>query len=215
MASEAFTTTAGMEVYTMDVSELCNVYNTAYYLFLDRKEISVGSVMDRIKEGTYHFPCSTIPLTLIRSDRLNKYYFVSVIKEYLENISRVIMHFKDKSNLNLGSSDVEAGSSHSMFDKIDNIMCVTPFLVTLCESRRGSALMIQNWGDIFAAQYDGVRIEYTCNPSYVTIGPSGCMLQEDVAPVPNANEHMFLEKHKKYYAYMFVEKSLINNLLLL
>lgn len=221
MAGEAFTTTAGMEVYTMNVSELCNVYNTAYYLFLDRKEHSVGSVMERIKEGTYHFPCSTIPLTLIFSERMNKYYFVSVVKEYLVNICRVIMHFKEKIII-LGDSrstshDMD-GVLHSMFDKIDNIMSVTPFLVTLCEYRHASAAvkMMQNWGDIFAAQYDGVRVVHTGNPAYVTIGSGGEVIQSGIThPEPGENEHMFVEKHKKYYAYMFVDKSLIHNLLLL
>ena len=84
------------DVYKWCITNAFTLEHTIYYIFLDKAHTNVDKVAQNIQSEEYDFITSSIPLTIIRCDRSNKYYLLTKNKKYIENIDYLIETFNPR-----------------------------------------------------------------------------------------------------------------------
>lgn len=174
------------QIYAPCLNDLFNIQNTVFELFIDRNETSVGAVMNRMKKHTYTFN-GPIPLTIIYSARVKKYYAVTPSKPLSEMFSFLTSLFVFHQYHNWVPSKTHNGITY-----------YNPFYNT-------NSTTIQERLNYMFPNY---RTEAHMSRNY-------CLLSspQPQPPTPSSTEYMFVERHKRTDYYIFIPKEPLHNII--
>lgn len=189
---------SNLQIYTSCLSDYCDVKKTKFFIFLDRNYTSVGDVMKDINLGTYEF-CSVFPITLIFSERLQKYFLVTKVKYFIDLIQLSLQKFQYKDTTVFVDNYI---------DTIDyqGKQIYNPYLKTLSDVEWMNNLR-------YTITPEKIRIVTRWSPTYQS---TNGFVQEKPSCKKNIlgidTEYCFIEKYSDTYYYIFIPCYVIDRL---